>query len=85
MKIIIAQTLIESAMHGVAWFSLPLKRGRTLTAFFSDGTQLSAEVSEETCSQIRAYYRYANENGPECQLPSGFHLISEIHHLNRES
>lgn len=78
MKIIIAQTGIESLMHGVSYFSLPLKRGRRVTAHYTDGSIESAEVSKETADAMRAYYRYAQENGPACECPSGFRIVGEI-------
>jgi hypothetical protein len=78
MNIIITQTVIEAMMHGVVYFQLPLKRGNKLTAVYSDGTKETAEVKPETAAKLRAYYRYANDGGPNCECPSGFSLVSEI-------
>jgi hypothetical protein len=78
MKIVIVASFIESAMHGAVYFTLPLKRGRLLTARYSDGTEESAIVEKSTADAIRAYHRYATENGAQADCPSTFSLISEI-------
>jgi hypothetical protein len=78
MNIIFTQTVIECAMHGVVYFSLPLKRGRQLTAVYSDGTKETAEVKPETAQSLRDYHSYANADGKKCECPSGFSLVSEI-------
>lgn len=78
-SIIIAQTPIEAMMHGVAWYSLPLKKGNVCTAVYTDGTKESAEIPSDLAEEVRAYYSYANEGGAICECPSGFRLVSAIH------
>lgn len=65
-------------MHCVSYFLLPLKGGLKCTAVYTDGSRETGSVSKDMAEKIRAFYRYANENAPYCECPSGFSIVGEI-------
>lgn len=80
-SIILAQTVITSMMHGVAYFSLPLspRNGNACTAIYTDSTQETADIGPELAKQVRAAHTWQNGGkGPEVEAPSGFSLVSAI-------
>jgi selenocysteine lyase/cysteine desulfurase len=74
-SIVIACSVIESMMHGVAYFKF---KGNQATAVYTDGTEETAPIPEDVKEAVQAYYRYQNENGPECDCPNTFSIVSAI-------
>lgn len=66
---------IETMMHGVAYFKFA---GKNCTAVYSDRTEETAEIPEALRLSMRGYYAYQNENGPACDAPNTFALVSAI-------
>jgi len=80
--IIIACTTIEAMMHGATHFRFA---GRNATAFYSDGTQETAEVPAAMADAVKAYYDYQENSGGAADCPSTFSMISEIQSKRGES
>lgn len=77
-NIVVACSVIEAMMHGVAWFILYPNSNNYLEAVYTDGTKEGAHVKAETRSAIEMYHAYQSGKGPEVKAPNTFSLVSEI-------
>lgn len=66
---------IECMMHGVKWF---LFSGNECTSVYTDNTLETAVIPDYLTEAMRAYFAYQNDNGPACDAPNTFSLVSNI-------
>ena len=67
--------VIETLMHGVQMFKF---HGSKCTAVYTDGTEETARIPQALIKAMRDYNAYQNENGPACDAPNSFSLVSAI-------
>jgi hypothetical protein len=74
-NIVITPPFAQSLKTGVVYAQFT---GNHCTVHYSDGTTETARITALLREQVRAYYRYQAENGPEAEEPSFFEVISQV-------